>query len=107
MRPRGPVPRFRENFWHRVRVELYCFFLIFRFHDNNNHLRKAVTIMVVIVWAVLEISIALNLGSVPDSLSWLRLFVGLLLARMWNIELNSFAMGISPPSSRQEDDDAE
>jgi hypothetical protein len=91
----------------RVRVELYCFLLIFRFHDNNNHLRKAVTIMVVLVWAVLEISIALNLGSVPDSLSWLRLFVGLLLARMWNIELNSFASGITASKPAREDDDAE
>lgn len=103
MQPRGFIPRFRDDISRRLYVELYCFYLIFRFHDHNNHLRKAVTIMVVFVWAVLEIGLAFELARVPEPLSWLRLFVGLLLARMWNIELNNFAQVVSNSKANRDD----
>lgn len=84
------IPPFHERPRERCRLEAHAFYRVFRFHDNNNHVRKAVTLMVVAVWGILEITIATDMAMVPDSLTWLRLFVGLLLARMWDIELNSF-----------------
>lgn len=89
------LPTFHERPRERCRLEAVAFYRVFRFHDDNNHVRKAVTLMVVTVWGILEIINAapgLVAGEVmlPSEFAWLRLFVGLLLARMWDIELTNF-----------------
>lgn len=107
MKPRGRVPAFSDDIRQRLYAEVFCFYLIFRFHDYNNHLRKAVTLMVVFVWGTLEVLRALEIGTMPESMSWLRLFVGVLLARMWNIELDSFASAAVDANRSSPDDDTD
>lgn len=79
-------------------AQLYCGYLVFRFHGQNNHLRKAVTLLVVIVWATLEVGAAFDLATLPGEFLYLRLFVGILLGKMWDIEFQTFADAAAPLS---------
>ena len=87
----------------RLKAEAYTFARVFVFHDDNNHIRKAVTLLAVAVWVALEVGSAYGLATLPDGFWYLRLFVGILLGRMWNIEVNSFAEMALP----KDGDDAE
>lgn len=82
---------FRERPGRRIAAELYCLALSFWFHPNNNHGRKAATILVVGVWAAIEVGAAFGPADLPNQFSFLRLFVGVLVGRMWGIEINNFA----------------
>ena len=85
-------------------AQAYCGYLVFRFHGDNNHLRKAVTLLVVIVWGVLEIGAAFGLATLPSEFLYLRLFVGILLGKMWDIEFQTFADAAAPLGSSDETD---
>ena len=88
---RDPTMPFADAPLKRLYAEVYCFVLTFVFHDGNNYLRKAITLMVILVWMTLEIGSAFGYADLPSQFWYLRGFVGLLLGRMWNIEINSFA----------------
>lgn len=75
----------------RVRAELYCLYLTVRPHPDNNHARKAGTLIVILVWGVLEVGSAFGAANLPSQFTFLRLFVGVLIGRMWGIEINNFA----------------
>lgn len=75
----------------RLRAELYCLWLAFRPHENNHDIRKAATLVVVGVWAAIETGSAFGAASLPDQFLFLRLVVGVLIGRMWGIEINNFA----------------
>jgi hypothetical protein len=91
-----PTPRdARQSFFdaplRRAYVELYCLALTFIFHAGNNHGRKALTILVVGVWAALEVGAAYGVADLPEQFFFLRLLVGVLIGRMWGIEFNNLA----------------
>jgi len=75
----------------RAYAELYCLALAFVFHEGNNHGRKLVTIVVVAVWAAIEVGAAFGYATVPDQFLLFRVVVGVLIGRMWGIEINNFA----------------
>jgi hypothetical protein len=75
----------------RAWAEVYCFVLTFVFHDGNNDGRKAGTIVIVGVWAMIEVGAAFGYASLPDQFFFLRIVVGVLIGRMWGIEINNFA----------------
>jgi hypothetical protein len=83
--------RLRDDPTRRLYAELYCFFLTFVFHDGNNHTRKAFTIAIVGVWAAIELGAAFGYATVPDQFFFLRVVVGVILGKMWEIEVNNFA----------------
>lgn len=80
----------------RLLAELYCLLLVFVPHRYNNTTRKLATLVIVITWATLELINAapgLVTGEVhlPNQFYLLRLFVGILIGRMWGIQFNSIA----------------
>jgi hypothetical protein len=92
----APQPTDVQQSWtvaplRRVYAELYCFALAFVFHADNHHGRKAATIVVVGVWAAIEVGAAFGYASVPDQFLLFRVVVGVLVGRMWGIEINNFA----------------
>lgn len=84
------APLLSEPF-RRLKAELYCLFLTLVPHANNHDGRKAMTILVVGVWAILEVGSAFNLATLPDQFFMLRVVVGVIVGRMWGIEINNFA----------------
>lgn len=91
----------------RIYAECYTLGLTFIFHERNNHLRKALTMLVAVVWAVLEVANALDAIGVtlPPLFEFFRLFVMILIGRMWNIEINSFAELIDSGDGSEGGDD--
>lgn len=85
----------RCSFWHnpvrRTVAELYCFALVFKPYNGNSHERKFGTILVVLVWAALELGAAYGAADLPNQFFYIRLFVGVLIGRMWGIQFNNFA----------------
>lgn len=79
----------------RLAVELYCLLLVFIPHRHNNTTRKLATLVVVATWAILEIlnAVPAFAGEVilPKEFFLLRLFVGIVIGRMWGIQFNSIA----------------
>jgi len=107
MRPK-PTPKDARRPWHRqplrrAYAELYCLLLTVVFHDGNNHGRKALTILLVVAWAAIEVGAAYGLATLPDQFFVLRLVVGLVIGRMWGIEMNNLA-GVEFSYSDAEDD---
>lgn len=82
---------FLESPMRRAYCEVYCLALTFVFHDNNNDGRKLVTVVVVGVWAALEVGSAFGYAELPDQFFFIRVVVGVLIGRMWGIEINNFA----------------
>jgi len=80
-----------QNPGSRLRAELYTLWLTFRPHKDNHDGRKAITILVVGVWAVMEVGSAFNYATLPDQFFFIRVVVGVLIGRMWGIEINNFA----------------
>lgn len=98
--------RFADSFRRRALAELYCLGLVFVFHGRNNHLRKAVTLLLVIVWGAITLGLAFDAVHVtsPPFYGTLTAIVFLILGRLWDIEFTNFAqVGISDGST----DDAE
>jgi len=89
--PRDARRSFRDAPLRRAYAELYSLRLTFVFHDGNSNGRKAATILVVGVWAALELGAAYGVASLPKQFLFLRLVVGVLIGRMWGIEINNFA----------------
>lgn len=83
--------RVRDDPRGRVLAELYCLVLTVVFHDGNSHARKALTILVVGVWGVVEVGAAFGYANLPNQFVYLRIVVGVLIGRMWGIEINNFA----------------
>lgn len=102
--PRDARRSFFTAPFRRIYCELYCLALTLVFHDGNNHGRKALTILIVAVWALVEVGAAFEYATLPDQFFFLRLVVGVLIGRMWGIELNNFA-GVE--FTYQEDDDGD
>lgn len=75
----------------RLVCEAYCLYLTFRPHDGNHDGRKAATLVVVGVWAAVEVGAAFGHASLPEQFILLRVVVGVLIGRMWGIEINNFA----------------
>jgi len=75
----------------RTTAEVYCLWLTFRPHPDNNHGRKLATLAVVGVWAALEVGAGFGYAELPDQFYFIRLVVGVLIGRMWGIEINNFA----------------
>lgn len=88
----------------RAYCELYCFVLTFVFHQNNHDGRKFVTLVVVGVWAALEVGSAFGVATLPDQFFFIRVVVGVLIGRMWGIEINNFA-GVEFTHTRTNSDD--
>lgn len=86
----------------RAKAEALALCRTLFFHEENNNIRKGATIAIVGVWAVIEAGAAFDLATPPEQFFYLRLFVGLLVGRMWGIEINNIA-GIE--LSYQEDRD--
>jgi hypothetical protein len=89
--PRDARRSFRDAPLHRAYAELYCLALTIIFHDGNNHGRKALTILVVGVWAALEVGAAYGAATLPEQFFMLRVLVGVVVGRMWGIEFNNLA----------------
>jgi len=83
--------RWRDDPQGRVVAEAYCLLLTLVFHDGNSHGRKLLTILVVLVWGVLEVGAGFGVARLPDQFVFIRVVVGVLLGRMWGIEINNFA----------------
>lgn len=75
----------------RVYAEAVCLWRTFVFHAENHDGRKLATLVVVGVWALLEVGAAFGVAELPEQFTFLRLFVGVLIGRMWGIEINNFA----------------
>lgn len=90
----------------RLYAELYCFLLVFVFHSRNNHLRKAVTLLLVIVWGVITIGLSFDAFHVssPPFYGTLTAAVFLILGRLWDIELTNFAQ-VGMQSSGDDEDE--
>lgn len=91
----------------RTWAELYCFWLTFVFHADNDDGRKAATLLVVVAWAGIEAGAAFGYATLPDQFFFLRVVVGVLIGRMWGIEINNFAGVEFGYSSGGENDDEE
>ena len=89
--PRDARRSFRDAPLRRLYCEVYCLALTLVFHPNNNHGRKAATIVIVGVWAAIEVGAAFGVATLPEQFFFLRLVVGVLIGRMWGIEINNFA----------------
>jgi hypothetical protein len=89
--PRDVRRSFRDAPVRRIAAELYCFYLTFRFHPDNDDIRKFGTLIVVGVWGAIEVGNAFDLATPPDQFFYLRLAVGVLIGRVWGIEINNFA----------------
>lgn len=89
--PRDARRSFLDAPVRRLYCEVYCLALTLIFHDGNHDGRKALTILVVGVWALLEVGAAFGAATLPNQFFFLRLVVGVLIGRMWGIELNNFA----------------
>lgn len=85
----------RTSFWEhplrRTAAEALCFALIWIPIDGNSHERKAATIMVVAVWGALEVGAAYGAADLPNQFFYIRVFIGILIGRMWGIQFNNFA----------------
>jgi len=80
----------------RLVAELYCLSLVFRFHTDNNDGRKAATLLVVLAWAAIEVGAAYGVATLPNEVWYLRIAVGILIGRMWEIQINNVAgVGLS------------
>jgi len=80
----------------RLLAELYCLSLVFRFHTDNNDGRKAATLLVVLAWAAIEVGAAYGVATLPNEVWYLRIAVGILIGRMWEIQINNVAgVGLS------------
>lgn len=75
----------------RLLAELYCLYLTFVFHEQNSDLRKLATLVLVGVWASIEVGAAFGVATLPDQFFFLRLVIGVLIGRLWGIEINNFA----------------
>jgi hypothetical protein len=82
---------FRDAPVRRTVAELYCLYLTMVFHDDNHNGRKLATLVVVGVWGAIEVGSAFGAATIPTQFFFLRLFVGVLIGRMWGIEINNFA----------------
>jgi hypothetical protein len=93
-------PRDKRRWW----AEVYAFYRAFRFHDRNNHLRKAMTILFVVVWGV--ITVLLSIESIdtvqPPYYGVLTAAVFTILGRMWDIEFNTFQALVDTPDNNEE-----
>mgnify|MGYP000420908895 CR=1 FL=1 len=99
---------FGEAPLRRVKAELLALFRTVVFHDENNNVRKGATIAIVGVWAVIEAGSAFDVATPPDQFFYLRLFVGILVGRMWGIEINNIAgvdLSFDAQSGKQNDND--
>lgn len=101
--------RFRDAPIRRLLAELYCLYLTFIFHPNNDHGRKAATLGVVGVWGLIEIGGAYGYATLPDQFYFLRLLIGAMVGRMWGIEIDNFAgiefdyIGTGPETDGEDD----
>jgi hypothetical protein len=103
--PEHARQRFRDEPVGRTLAELYCLYLTFIFHDKNHDLRKFATIVLVGVWAVLEVGAAFELATLPEQFVYIRLLVGVLVGRMWGIEFDNFAgLAVDYPNSETGED---
>lgn len=85
-------PRFHDAFARRCRIEAVALYLTFRFHDGNNHIRKALTLMLVTVWGIVTIGLTFEgIQTVePPFYGILTAIVFLIVGRMWDIEVENF-----------------
>jgi len=75
----------------RAYAELHRLGLTLVFHNGNSHSRKLATIVVVAVWGSIELGAAFGYANLPGQFNVLRVFVGVLIGRMWGIEFQNFA----------------
>jgi len=97
---------FTESPRRRISAELRCFLLVFWMYETNNDSRKAVTILAVAVYALLELGAAFGYANLPAEFFYMRLFIGILIGRMWGIQFNNVA-GLSFEPINSEDDSDE
>jgi len=76
-----------KRFW----AEMYCFALVFWFHADNHDGRKAITLVVVLVWAAIELGAAFGYANLPSEFFFLRIVVGIVVGRMWGIQITNVA----------------
>jgi len=97
-----------ESLSERLYAELYCLGLAFVFHDGNNHVRKALTLLLFLVWGAVTVGLSFeSVGTVqPPFYPVMTGIVFLIIGRMWNIEVNNFA-GLRLGDERSGDDEEE
>lgn len=88
----------------RLWAELYCLGLTFVFHGGNNHIRKAVTLLLFAVWGGITVGLSFESVSVvqPPFYSVITGLVFLIIGRMWDIEVDNFA---TMPTGQDDGDD--
>lgn len=81
-----------DDLSRRFAIELYCLFLVFRFHRENSHLRKATTIMLFVVWSIVTVGITFDalMTVKPPHYGVLSAIVFAIIGRMWGIEVENF-----------------
>lgn len=82
---------FRVSPVRRAVAELYCLLRTFTTTEDNHDSRKYATVLVVAAWATIEVGAAFRVANLPDQFLFLRLVVGVIVGRMWGIEVNNFA----------------
>lgn len=75
----------------RLVAELYCLSHVFVPTEANNNARKVGTVLVVLAWAMIEVGSAYGVAELPEQFFYIRVFVGVLIGRMWGIQINNFA----------------
>lgn len=80
------APRYR-----RFKAEAYCLLLSMVPHKGNHYGRTLATMALLLVWASIEIGAAFDYAELPDQFFFLRLVVGVVIGRMWGIEINNVA----------------
>ena len=82
---------------------LFCGFLTFVPHEYNSSTRKIVTIIVFLVWGIIEIAIGAGTFSQTGLLTYLRPLVFLILGQMWGIEIvnmQAFSESLQKPPEK-------
>lgn len=83
--------RFRDAPAERVLIELYCLRRAIMPHAENNITRTGATLVIVLAWGAIEVGAAFGHADLPSQFFALRLVVGLVIGRMWGIEINNVA----------------
>jgi len=94
--------------YRRAKAEAYCLFLSMVPHKGNNYGRTLATMALLLVWASIEVGAAFDYAELPDQFFLLRLVVGVVIGRMWGIEINNVAgveIGYGNSSDNGGDDD--
>jgi hypothetical protein len=91
LKPRDVHARIDDQPLKRIYAELWCLFWAMVPHEGNHKARTLGTLAVVLVWGSIEVGAAFDYATLPNQFFFLRLVVGVIIGRMWGVEINNFA----------------